>query len=87
MSPHPTRREFVAASSLATTLAACSGGPGGITTCEARYIAGCDGAHSSVRTLLGIGLPGGTYSDVFYVADVDAEGPVVNGELLLGGRR
>src|SRR5262245_33452694 len=49
--------------------------------CEARYIAGCDGAHSSVRDTLKIGFPGGTYEHLFYVADVSAHGAVMNGEL------
>jgi 2-polyprenyl-6-methoxyphenol hydroxylase-like FAD-dependent oxidoreductase len=51
--------------------------------CHARYVAGCDGAHSTVRESLGIGFQGGTYSDLFYVADVDAHGPPVNGEIHL----
>lgn len=50
-------------------------------TCEAAYLAGCDGAHSKVREVLGIGFPGGTYSQLFYVADVEASGPVMNHEL------
>src|ERR1051326_8355997 len=50
-------------------------------TCDAEYLAGCDGAHSFVREALGIGFPGGTYSHLFYVADVEASGPVMNGEL------
>jgi 2-polyprenyl-6-methoxyphenol hydroxylase-like FAD-dependent oxidoreductase len=50
-------------------------------TCEASYIAGCDGAHSTVRETIGTGFPGGTYRQVFYVADVEAAGPPVNGEL------
>ena len=49
--------------------------------CEATYLAGCDGARSSVRETLGTGFPGGTYRQVFYVADVEAAGPPVNGEL------
>ena len=49
--------------------------------CEARFVAACDGARSVVREALGLGFPGGTYQDVFYVADVDASGPAVNGEL------
>src|SRR5882757_3815639 len=40
--------------------------------CDAAYIAGCDGAHSAVREVLGIGFPGGTYAHLFYVADVEA---------------
>ena len=54
---------------------------GAIERCDAAYIAGCDGAHSVVRQTLGIGFPGGTYEHTFYVADVDARGPVMNGEL------
>jgi 2-polyprenyl-6-methoxyphenol hydroxylase-like FAD-dependent oxidoreductase len=50
-------------------------------TCEAAYLAGCDGAHSRVREVLGVGFPGGTYSHLFYVADVEASGPVMDGEL------
>jgi len=49
--------------------------------CEARYLAGCDGARSLVRETLGTGFPGGTYRQVFYVADIDGGGPVVDGEL------
>ena len=49
--------------------------------CEAVYLAGCDGAHSVVREALKIGFPGGTYHHLFYVADVDARGAAMNGEL------
>lgn len=41
-------------------------------TIRAKYIAGCDGAHSMVREQLGAGFPGGTYTQRFYVADVNA---------------
>ena len=50
-------------------------------TCEASYLAGCDGASSAVRTQLGVGFPGGTYSGLFYVADVVATGEPGIGEL------
>ncbi len=49
--------------------------------CAAAYVAGCDGARSVVRESIGTGFPGGTYRQIFYVADVDAAGPAVNGEL------
>jgi 2-polyprenyl-6-methoxyphenol hydroxylase-like FAD-dependent oxidoreductase len=49
--------------------------------CETRYIAGCDGARSVVRETIGTGFPGGTYRQLFYVADVQAAGPAINGEL------
>jgi 2-polyprenyl-6-methoxyphenol hydroxylase-like FAD-dependent oxidoreductase len=48
---------------------------------EAVFIAGCDGAHSIVREALRVGFPGGTYSHIFYVADVEASGRAMNGEL------
>jgi 2-polyprenyl-6-methoxyphenol hydroxylase-like FAD-dependent oxidoreductase len=54
---------------------------GASETCEAAYIAGCDGAHSTVREALKIGFPGGTYDHLFYVADVQASGATMNGEL------
>jgi len=50
-------------------------------TCEAAYLAGCDGARSTVRETLATGFPGGTYSGLFYVADVDAAGPAADGEI------
>ncbi len=51
------------------------------TTCEASYICGCDGARSVIRRQLGAGFPGGTYAQLFYVADVKARGPVMDQEL------
>jgi len=57
-------------------------GPSGeVATCETRYLAGCDGASSTVRHAIGTGFPGGTYQHVFYVADVEASGPAMDGEL------
>jgi len=52
-------------------------------TCEAAFLAGCDGARSVVREFLHTGFPGGTYNHLFYVADVEATGPVMNEELHL----
>src|SRR5258708_37444405 len=54
---------------------------GTVETCTAAYIAGCDGARSTVREAIGIGFPGGTYEHLFYVADVEASGQALNGEL------
>src|SRR5438128_3442466 len=51
------------------------------STCKAAYLAGCDGARSLVRERLGISFPGGTYEHLFYVADVDASGPLLDHEL------
>ena len=36
-----------------------------------------------MRETIGTGFPGGTYQQLFYVADVDAEGPALDGELNL----
>jgi 2-polyprenyl-6-methoxyphenol hydroxylase-like FAD-dependent oxidoreductase len=57
---------------------------GAVQMVEAAFIAGCDGARSIVRDEMQVGFPGGTYSHVFYVADVNASGRAVNGELDLG---
>jgi 2-polyprenyl-6-methoxyphenol hydroxylase-like FAD-dependent oxidoreductase len=50
-------------------------------TCDCSYLAGCDGARSKVREVIGAGFPGGTYEHFFYVADVEAAGPAINREL------
>lgn len=50
-------------------------------TFHVRYLAGCDGARSTVRERLQINFPGGTYSDTYYVADIEATGPVMNGQV------
>ena len=42
-------------------------------TIRCAWICGCDGAHSQVRESLGIGFPGGTYEQHFFVADVRLE--------------
>ena len=55
--------------------------------CTVTYVAGCDGARSTTREHLGIGFPGGTYEHLFYVADVQATGETVNGDLNIGLER
>ncbi len=50
------------------------------TSWDASYIAGCDGARSLVREIIGTRFPGGTYRQVFYVADIEASGPSLDGE-------
>lgn len=51
-----------------------SRGDGHTEKVAARYVVGCDGAHSTVRRLAGIGFEGGTYPQTFVLADVDADG-------------
>ena len=58
-------------------------GPQGEQTCEASWLAGCDGARSPVRHGLGAGFEGGTYDQLFYVADVIAGGPAADGQVRL----
>jgi 2-polyprenyl-6-methoxyphenol hydroxylase-like FAD-dependent oxidoreductase len=57
-------------------------GPGGTEErCEALYLAGCDGAHSPVRHRLGASFEGGTYDQLFYVADVRVRGRQADGQI------
>ena len=42
-------------------------------TCITQYLAGCEGASSKIRKDLGFGFEGGTYKQIFYVADVILE--------------
>ncbi len=43
---------------------------GRVEEAESAYICGCDGARSCVRETLKLGFPGGTYEQLFFVADV-----------------
>jgi len=45
-------------------------GPEGIRTEWADYVVGCDGAHSAVRRLLGVGFVGASYDTHIMLADV-----------------
>jgi 2-polyprenyl-6-methoxyphenol hydroxylase-like FAD-dependent oxidoreductase len=47
--------------------------------CRAQYLVGCDGAGSIVRKSLNASFEGGTYSQRFYVADIEGSGPVFDG--------
>ena len=76
------RTELISLAQEETRVMARLRGPDGHEVdCEANYIAGCDGARSIVRETIGTGFPGGTYRQIFYVADVEAAGPALNGEL------
>lgn len=50
------------------------------------YVVGCDGAHSRVREVLGIGFPGGSSEGLFYVADAVVTG-AEGGDIYLGFRK
>ncbi len=76
------QRELVDFTDDGTLVRARIRGPEGREeTCEASYIVGCDGARSIVRQLTGADFPGGTYRQVFYVADIEGSGPAVNAEV------
>jgi 2-polyprenyl-6-methoxyphenol hydroxylase-like FAD-dependent oxidoreductase len=76
------RTEFLGFEERDARVVARLRGPDGTEKlCEAEYLAACDGARSQVREAIGAGFPGGTYEHLFYVADVQASGPVADGEL------
>jgi 2-polyprenyl-6-methoxyphenol hydroxylase-like FAD-dependent oxidoreductase len=49
-------------------------------TVRARYLVGCDGAHSAARKLAGISFEGKTFPHDFIMADVAMRGPQAHGE-------
>lgn len=62
--------------SVETTLT----GPDGVETLSARWVVGCDGTHSAVRTLAGIDFQGSTYEQRYTLGDGDITAPVPPGE-------
>jgi 2-polyprenyl-6-methoxyphenol hydroxylase-like FAD-dependent oxidoreductase len=46
-----------------------------------RYLAGCDGAHSTVRKVAGISFEGDAYLQDFVLGDVEVDGPLERGTL------
>ncbi len=59
------------------------GANGATETVRARYVVGCDGAHSAVRHALGVPFAGGAYDDTLWLADVQVDGNVRRDALLL----
>jgi 2-polyprenyl-6-methoxyphenol hydroxylase-like FAD-dependent oxidoreductase len=45
-------------------------------TFKARWVAGCDGARSTVRQLSGLSFEGGACSETFVLADLKLDGPI-----------
>ena len=54
---------------------------GSIREVAAAWVAGCDGARSTVRELSGVAFEGAPYEHVFYVADTQVTGPMVPEEI------
>jgi 2-polyprenyl-6-methoxyphenol hydroxylase-like FAD-dependent oxidoreductase len=52
---------------------------GGTEEVHARYVVGCDGAHSAVRHGLGLGFEGEGYGDAYMLGDVEVEWPLPDG--------
>lgn len=67
------RLESVAASGDVCT-AMLRGPDGSPRHVRARFVVGCDGAHSTVRDLAGIPFVGGEYPQTFLLADLEADG-------------
>ncbi|MGH8598732.1 MAG: FAD-dependent monooxygenase, partial [Gammaproteobacteria bacterium] len=55
--------------------------PGNLREITAKWLVGCDGAHSTVRERCGIQFSGAPYEQVFFVADTTVTGPMVADEL------
>lgn len=76
------RTELIALEQKTDRVEASLRGPDGtVSAVAARYVAGCDGGRSAVRELNGIGFPGAPYEHVFFVADTEATGTMVAGEM------
>jgi 2-polyprenyl-6-methoxyphenol hydroxylase-like FAD-dependent oxidoreductase len=50
---------------------------------ETGWLVGCDGAHSSVRHLLGLDFQGASYQESFLLADVRLTGEIPDGDVIL----
>jgi 2-polyprenyl-6-methoxyphenol hydroxylase-like FAD-dependent oxidoreductase len=60
----------------------------GIERCPYRWVAGCDGADSTVRRAAGIGWPGGGYHPEIVLADLELDGDLAEGVAhVVAGRR
>jgi 2-polyprenyl-6-methoxyphenol hydroxylase-like FAD-dependent oxidoreductase len=73
-------RTLVSLSSTTHTVHAETDGPTGRQQIEAQWLVGCDGAHSSVRDLSGIGFHGLTYPQTFLLADGVCDTPLAHNE-------
>jgi 2-polyprenyl-6-methoxyphenol hydroxylase-like FAD-dependent oxidoreductase len=55
--------------------------PLGVEVVRSKFIVGCDGAHSSVRHLLGLEFRGEAYRNEFLMSDAKMEGPIPQNKL------
>lgn len=47
--------------------------PDGTEVVQARYVVGCDGAHSRVRQVLGTAFEGGAFPEQYMLGDVEVD--------------
>ena len=59
----------------------------GERTITARYLVGCDGAHSLVRSRLGLAFEGGAIANEFMLADVELDWDLPTGYSIRATRR
>jgi 2-polyprenyl-6-methoxyphenol hydroxylase-like FAD-dependent oxidoreductase len=81
--------EVVGVSQDDATVTADVSGPNGPYRVTARYLVGCDGAHSRVRGMAGIPFPGTTYPEVNRIGQVALPDSVTllgNGDLDVAGQ-
>ena len=70
-------KELIGLSQSSDAVVAILRNPGGLEeTLEARWLIGCDGAHSEVRHLLGLQFEGEAYPETFFLADAKVNSPL-----------
>jgi len=62
-------------------------GPAGTETVRAAFLAGCDGAHSTVRSGLGLDFAGAPFSEQYMLADVVIDWSLPPGTVIRSERR
>ncbi len=75
--------KFLSASQQAEHVTVTLDRKGERTNVTARFVVGCDGAHSTVRHGLGLALEGGEYHDSFMLADIETNDALPADELQL----
>jgi 2-polyprenyl-6-methoxyphenol hydroxylase-like FAD-dependent oxidoreductase len=72
--------ELLSFETAADGVTATLSGPDGPSLLRARFLAGCDGANSTVRREAAIGFSGGSYPERFLLADLDLDWEVPHDE-------
>lgn len=64
-------RELTGLSQIDDGVMAMVAGADGVQRIAARFVVGCDGAHSAVRHALGVGFAGGRFAEEYMLGDVE----------------